>query len=896
MTEKADLTIKGMHCVDCARKVERGLASVDGIIKARVNFASGKLHTEYDENAISLDEIYAKIRSLGHEVLDEEMEEEDNLFTLENRAFVFMTISGIALFTGLFIRYISFIPNPMLLELSFFHDIHLSGIVFFVAMGFGGFDTARGAFNGLRNKLFVIDSLMLIGATGAVLIGEFAEGGAVMFLFSLAGLLEDYSVDRSRRSLRELVGLKPGTVTVKRGSGIEEIKSDEVKIGDIALIRPGDRIGVDGKVVSGSSTVNQAPITGESMPVSKNFGDTVFTGTINQNGRLEIEVEKEAKDSALSRIIQMVESAEEHKAETERFVDRFSKYFTPSVVVMAAFVSTVPPLLLGQSFDIWFYKALLLLIISCPCALAISTPISIVSGITSGAKHGVLFKGGAHIEKLENIDTFAFDKTGTLTEGKPAVTDVIPLNGHSRESVLSAAASLEALSKHPLGIAIIELARREKIPIHPVTDFTDRTGKGIEGVIHDERYAVGSGRLFDSPARAVLEDPDNDGTILHRLEDEAKTAVMVGQPGEIMGVIGISDRIRPDAKEMVRSLRDLGMKHLVMITGDNERIARAVAREVGIDEYHAELLPEDKVLVIEKLKRKDAASVIKATGGGVAMVGDGINDAPALVTADLGIAMGAAGSDTALEVADIALMDEELHKLPYLLSLGRRTMAIIRENILLALGVKLFFAVSVFVFPEYIKLWMAVAIGDMGVSLAVIVNALRLSRADKNVEAAFGESGAAAGANACTDACCSEEETTQEPAVGECTDACCSGDEPKQDAIAAATGCTDACCAGEEPDVTHTTPISTSKCTDPCCSGEEHMIKPPEPLISECHDPCCAGGDHAHEIKAPAATECHDSCCGGETEGKHHDHGSEHRHHPETDALEKAITSSSSKT
>jgi len=860
MTEKTEITIKGLHCVDCVKKVEKGLSSPHGVRDLHLNFTTGKLNIEYESSETSLDEIYAKIRSLGHEVLEEEMEEEENLFTLSNGRFVLTLISGISLFTGLLLEHVleQFVTDPLLFESVYFYDIHASGILFFIAMLSGGYLSLRNAIVGLMNKVFVIDSLMLIGAIGAVLLGEFSEGGAVLFLFSLAGLLEDYSVDRSRRSLRELVGLKPGAVFLKKNGGIEEVSADEVRVGDIALVRPGERIGVDGIVVEGCSMVNQAPITGESMPLDKDPGDRVFTGTINQDGRLEIRVEKEAKDSALARIIQMVESAEEHKAETERFVNRFSKYFTPSVVIMAIFVATVPALLLGQSFGDWFYKALLLLIISCPCALAISTPISIVSGITNGAKKGILFKGGAHLEKLERIDTFAFDKTGTLTEGKPAVTDVIPLNGHTRTEIITTAASLESLSKHPLGNAIVELAHQERMTMEPVTDLHEKTGKGIEGMIHGERFMVGSSRLFQPSALNTLEEPDNGGSVLSRLEDQAKTAVIVGRPGEVMGVIGITDRIRNGAKKMVQNLRELGIIHIVMVTGDNERTGRAVAREVGIDEYYTELLPEAKVEVIEKLMQRSSMST-STTGqnrekgkkqerreSGVAMVGDGVNDAPALVTADIGIAMGAAGSDTALEVADIALMDEELSKLPTLLTLGRKTMAIIKQNIVLAIGVKLLFAILVF--PGYVTLWMAVAIGDMGVSLAVISNALRLTRSDKDPGSEMVKESA-------DREFARETDIEHSGVAGGITGAC------------SESVCTAGCCGGDENGEKEHPERDQVEQSLAAQSQEEHRQEGVHGHVGEevkgdeCHDACCGGDDVVKEKSGNH--NCHDTCCSG---------------------------------
>jgi Cd2+/Zn2+-exporting ATPase len=437
----------------------------------------------------------------------------------------------------------------------------------------------------------------------------------------------------------------------------------------------------------------------------------VFAGTINQEGRLEIEATKEVKDSTLARIVELVESAEEQKAPTERFIDRFAKYYTPAVVGLAVSVAVIPTVVFQQSFDVWFYKALLLLLISCPCALALSTPISMVSGITSGARNGVLFKGGVHVEKLAKIDTFAFDKTGTLTEGRPVVTDVIPFDGYSRKDILSVASSLECLSEHPLGKAIVQTAEDEGAATECVEDFTAMAGKGIRGRIGEESCVVGSKNIFSPDALSGKEE------VFSRLEDEAKTIVVVGKENKIAGVIGISDKIRDDSKNMIDSLHKMGVNRTVMITGDNKRTAKAVASKIGVDEYYPELLPEEKVSIIER---------IRGGGGGVAMVGDGVNDAPALAAADLGVAMGVAGSDTALEVADIALMEDDISKVPYLLSLGKRTMGVVKQNIVLSIGIKLLFAILVF--PGLVTLWMAVAIGDMGVSLGVILNALRISR------------------------------------------------------------------------------------------------------------------------------------------------------------------------
>jgi Cd2+/Zn2+-exporting ATPase len=681
------------------------MSAVPGIHHMELSFSTSRMKIKYDPDKISLKEIQSKVKNLGYDILEEEMEQE-RIFSLKNREFVFSLISGIALFAGLSVSLLT--PDPVILE--FYRHILLSELFYAAAMIFGGYHVAQRAIKALFSKTFVIDSLMIIGALGAVFIDAFAEGAAILFLFSMAELLEDYSVERSRRSLSELVDLTPKVASVKRGAVFVEIPIREIRIGDVIRVRSGERIGVDGTVIEGRSSVDQAPITGESMPVNKGIGDVVFAGTINQEGRLEIEAVKEAKDSTLARIVELVESAEEQKAPTERFIDRFAKYYTPAVVGISVSVATIPTLVFQQSFDVWFYKALLLLLISCPCALALSTPISMVSGITSGAKNGVLFKGGVYIEKLAKIDTFAFDKTGTLTEGRPVVTDVIPFNDFSRKEILSIASSLECLSEHPLGKAIVELAEEEGVSTECVEDFTSITGKGIKGGIGDESYLVGSQKLFSTEALSGLE------KTFSKLEDEAKTIVIVGEENEVAGVIGISDKIRDDSKHMIDSLHRMGVKRTIMITGDNRRTAKAVASEIGVDEYYSELLPEQKVSIVEE---------IGAGGEGVAMVGDGVNDAPALVAADLGVAMGVAGSDTALEVADIALMNDDISKVPFLLSLGKKTMRVVRQNIVLSIGIKLLFAILVF--PGLVTLWMAVAIGDMGVSLGVILNALRIS-------------------------------------------------------------------------------------------------------------------------------------------------------------------------
>jgi Cd2+/Zn2+-exporting ATPase len=681
------------------------MLDIDGIMEIKLNYATAMMTVTYDRSKISLTEIQSKLDKLGYQVLEHEIEDEKT-FSLKNREFVFTITSGAVLFIGLAVMFFTF--DPVIFKLYF--NFNISNIIFLVSIFFGGFHVTKQAVKGLLNKRFVIDSLMIIGAAGAVLIDAFAEGAAVLFLFSTAELLEDYSVERSRNSLQELIEIAPKTAHVKTNNRFSRVPIESIKINDIVKIKPGERVSVDGVVIKGVSTINQAPITGESMPVNKAVGDSVFAGTINQHGVLVVKAAKTARDSTLAKIVNLVEAAEEQKSPTERFIDRFAKYYTPSVVVLAVLVVLIPPFLFNQPFEVWFYKALLLLLISCPCALALSTPIAIASGITSGAKNGVLFKGGVYIEKLAKIDTFAFDKTGTLTQGKPEIVDVITRKPGTDLQMLTIAGSLERHSSHPLGKAVFEYVKSKNAPLEEVEDFKMIPGKGIHGRIENTVYFAGSKKLFDKKAVKEWEDK------FSKLEERGRTLVIVGAKHEIFGVIGISDKIRPSSQDLVRLLHRQGVKRTVMVTGDNARTAKAVASKIGLDEYHADLLPDQKVAKIKSYS---------GNKGTVAMVGDGVNDAPALAVADLGIAMGVAGSDTALEVADIALMEDDLAKVPYLLRLGRKTMEVVKQNIILAIGIKLLFAILVF--PGLVTLWMAVAIGDMGVSLGVILNSLRLA-------------------------------------------------------------------------------------------------------------------------------------------------------------------------
>jgi len=559
----------------------------------------------------------------------------------------------------------------------------------------------------LIEKRMDINFLITIAAIGAFLIGHGEEGAAVMLLFFIAESLEEYAEERTKSSIAALIKNVPKTARVKKDGKEKEVQAEKVKVGDIVVIRPGDKIPLDGIVINGSSSVNQASITGESMPVFKKEKDIVFAGTINEEGYLEIKVIKPSKESTLSKIVKLVEEARKQKSVTEKFVDRFARFYTPAVILFALTVGIVPPLIFNLPSGPWIYRALVLLVISCPCALAISTPVSLVSAITSAARQGILIKGGRYIEQIRRVKVVAFDKTGTLTLGKPEIIEVIGLNGYPSTEVLKIAASLESLSKHPIAQAIARKAKEEKIELMEVKKFRSIAGKGVKGKINSRNYYVGSKDLFWE--NGISLPPE-----IEKLESQGKTVVLTGDSQQIFGFIVLMDEIKQNAGNLMEKLRKKGIK-TVMLTGDNKRAAQAVADKIGIDEYYAELLPQHKVKIIEDLLARYEH---------VVMVGDGVNDAPALAKARVGIAMGAVGSDVAIETADVALMKDDLFGVNYLIELSKKTMRVVKQNILASILVKGSFAVLTF--PGIITLWLAVAVGDMGLSLAVILNALRI--------------------------------------------------------------------------------------------------------------------------------------------------------------------------
>ncbi|MDB1111224.1 heavy metal translocating P-type ATPase [Pseudomonas extremaustralis] len=576
----------------------------------------------------------------------------------------------------------------------------------------GGLTTYKKGWIALKNLNLNINALMSIAVTGAVLIGQWPEAAMVMFLFTVAELIEAKSLDRARNAISGLMQMTPERATVRQADGSwVELEVNNIELGAIVRVKPGERIGLDGDVTAGTSTIDQAPITGESLPVEKTVGDKVFAGTINQAGSLEYQVTAAANNSTLARIIHAVEQAQGARAPTQRFVDSFSKLYTPAVFLLALGVAVIPPLFMAAAWFDWIYRALVLLVVACPCALVISTPVTIVSGLAAAARKGILIKGGVYLEGGHKLNYLALDKTGTITHGKPVQTDYLVLVPDVEARVQALAAGLAARSDHPVSLAIANAAVDKSLPVHLVDNFEALAGRGVRGDINGETYHLGNHRLVEdlglcSPA---LEDK------LFALEKQGKSVVLLLDKSGPLALFAVADTVKDSSREAIEQLHELGIKTL-MLTGDNTHTAQAIAAQVGIDQAQGDLLPTDKLLAIEALYGQ---------GHRVGMVGDGINDAPALARAEIGFAMAAAGTDTAIETADVALMDDDLRKIPAFIRLSRQTSSILRQNIALALVIKAIFLVVTFL--GLATMWMAV-FADMGVALLVVFNGLRLLR------------------------------------------------------------------------------------------------------------------------------------------------------------------------
>ena len=588
------------------------------------------------------------------------------------------------------------------------------GLVLYAAgILIGGWFVAPRAWNAVRRLRPDMNLLMTIAVVGAVGIGEWFEAAVVTFLFALSLALESWSVNRARRAVEALLAIAPPTARLLRQDGTEiEVPADEVKVRARVLVKPGDRIPLDGIVRRGESQVNQAPITGESMPVDKAPGAEVFAATVNGDGALEIEVTRLAGETTLAQIIRMVGEAQTRRAPSEQWVDRFAQVYTPAVLAVAIGVAVIPPLTAGSDIGSWFYRALVLLVIGCPCALVISTPVSIVASLAAAARHGVLIKGGIFVETPARLKAVAMDKTGTLTAGSPKVVDVVTMPGHTEEELLRAMGSLEAHSDHPLARAIAAHVRARGIAFDAAEDVQAIQSRGVTAFIQGKRYWLGSHRYLEELRQETPAVHEH----LESKSSAGRTVVVMGKDDHVCGFVTLADAVRPESVKAIRDLRQAGVEHVVILTGDNSATADRIGRETGISEVRAELLPSDKVAAVEELVRQYET---------VAMIGDGVNDAPAMGRATIGIAMGAAGSDAAIEAADVALMSDDLSRLPWLIHHSRRTLGIIKQNIALSLGVKALFVVLTV--AGYASLWGAIA-ADMGVSLVVIANALRLLR------------------------------------------------------------------------------------------------------------------------------------------------------------------------
>lgn len=682
-----EFEVSELDCIDCAKKFEKAIQLTPGVLRANLNFTLGKLTVEHtcDKQDIidAASDIGYKIRVVGSE--------KRQPFLSQYRPMIVTGVSGVLTIAG-------FIAG----QLGAQSDIPV--VLYALAIVIGGFHVAKSAIYSLKTLTADMNLLMTIAIIGAVFIGQWEEGATVVFLFALGNALQSYTIDKTRNSIRSLISLSPKEASIIREGKEFKLNTGLIKVRDIMLVRPGEKIAMDGVVIGGSSYVNQAPITGESMPVDKTPGSEVYAGTINENGSLEVRVTKLAKDNTLSKIIHMVEEAQSNKAPTQVFLDRFTKYYTPAVIALAAAVVVIPTLL-GQPFDQWLYRGLVLLVISCPCALVISTPVSIVSAIGNASRYGVLIKGGSYLEEMGRARALAFDKTGTLTLGKPRVSDVIAFDSYTKEQILGIAAALESRSEHPLAAAI--LRETHKNNDHQVTSFESITGKGIKGIVDGKEYRIGNLKLFDNLNENVKKAVD-------QAQEAGKTPLILGNDDEVMALITVSDEIRPESRQIVSDLHKEGLKEVIMLTGDNKRVAKAISNDIGLDGYFAELLPQDKANIVNGIKKAHGTTV---------MVGDGVNDAPALAASNVGIAMGATGSDAALETADIALMSNDLSRVEYTIRLGRYTLSIIKENVIFAIAIKaVFIGLAVF---GLANLWMAV-FADMGASLIVTLNGMRL--------------------------------------------------------------------------------------------------------------------------------------------------------------------------
>jgi len=707
--------VDGLDCAEEVTILRREIGSLAGVLNLEFDVINARMSVEYDPAIINPAAIVQAVARTGMKASpwEQRLAADTRTFWEKHGQLVLTIASGVLLLAGFTAHWIK--------HGSFMHALTGGGeadhvfplvvwVLYLAAIIVGAWQVIPKAWQALIRLRPDMNLLMVVAILGAIAMGEWFEAATVSFLFAVSLLLEHWSVERARRAISALMNLSPPTA--RYAATGQEAPVETIPPGTRILVRPGERIPLDGNVCEGESTVNQAPVTGESMPVPKRPGDDVFAGTINEDGVLEIETTKAATDTTLSRIISMVESAQTRRARTQQWVDQFAQVYTPAMMFLAAAVAVLPPLLVGASWSEWIYRGLVVLVIACPCALVIATPVGIVSALTAAARHGVLIKGGIYLEAAGKLRALAMDKTGTLTEGRPEVLRVIPLQGHTENELLERAASLEAHSQHPLARAVLRHARAAGLNPLPAENTRVLSGKGVEGFWQGRLFWLGSHRFMHEKGQET----EDIHTQALALEAAGHTVVAIGNNNHVCGLISIADRLRPEARTLIQDLHGLGVKPIVMLTGDNEGTAKVIAQETGVDEFHSELLPEDKVAVIGQLVREHRY---------VAMVGDGINDAPAMAAATFGIAMGAMGSDAALETADVALMSDDLSRLPRLIRHSRHTLAVIKQNVVFALSLKLLFILLAL--AGQASLWLAI-LADTGATLLVIANSLRLLR------------------------------------------------------------------------------------------------------------------------------------------------------------------------
>jgi Zn2+/Cd2+-exporting ATPase len=715
---KCTLRLEGRACEGCAIRLERKAEKIDGVRRATATFIGGVMTINYNGSVLTESEVEDRVRATGAPVSKYEQQASsqqaaglsswfrgDRLEITCTVATLVLMLTGWGLTRG---------------------GLSTAGWVSYVfAYIAGGFFGVQAGWQSLKERTIDVDLLMVLAALGAAFVGAPFEGAMLLFLFSLSNVLQAYAIDRTRRAIHSLMKLRPTQSLCRRGTETKLMPVEDLVVGDILIVRPGESIALDSVVVEGTSTIDESMLTGESMPVSKSVGAPVFGGTINQTGGLEIKVTKLAKDSTIAKLIKMVEEAQSEKAQTQRFLDRAEQYYAIGVLAFTLGLIVVPYFFLGHGFHDTFYRAMTVMVVASPCALIISTPASILSAIGGAARRGVLFKGGAHLERMAGIAVVAFDKTGTLTRGKPRVTHIVTGNERCEFAsctnpdaitLLQLAAAVEAKSEHPLARAIVAAAEERRIPLLDASGFQSVSGKGASALVRGRRIAIGSPSFFEERISKGLDLALNHAG---ELQDQGKTCVVVGEldaegkNAQVLGVLAVADVLRPDAADVIKRLKKLGVKRVAMLTGDHKRVAQAIAREAGVDEVYAQLLPEEKVRVVRELQNI----------GPVAMVGDGINDAPALAAADIGIAMGAAGTDVAMETADVVLMSDNLNNIVLALDASRRARRVVIQNLTFAFGVILVMVTATLV--AHVPMPLGV-VAHEGSTVLVCLNGLRL--------------------------------------------------------------------------------------------------------------------------------------------------------------------------